>query len=93
MYWIRVWTFGSRLTANYDDLVPYIMAVLLTNGDLDHASQLIRFLPDSAWALYVKARYYLMAGEHEDAAECFERAEPELCMFQEIYDRVARSEC
>ncbi|SLM35622.1 nuclear pore complex protein an-nup120 [Lasallia pustulata] len=68
----------SWITA--DELVPlesilvHIQCNLLANGNIDLASDFLRYQPSTAWATYVKGRLYLARGEFSLAAINFRKA-------------------
>ncbi|KAF2088828.1 hypothetical protein K490DRAFT_72530 [Saccharata proteae CBS 121410] len=73
-YWCRAWTFGMPLPENYDFISTGVMTYILKNGNLELASEFLRFLPSTAWGTYLRARYYLATGGYSYAATYFKKA-------------------
>lgn len=62
------------------DRVPvYVQCSLLATHDTELASEFVRFLPSTAWAVYVKGRMVLINGNHTEAAIYFKKAAFKLC--------------
>lgn len=79
-YYVRSWTLNTSLLQNYDSIATNVMSNLLTKGEIDRALDFLKFLPNTAWATYIRGRLYLARRELSEAAACFEEAAPELGM-------------
>ena len=77
-YYARSWTLNTPLLQNYNSIATNVMSNLLTKGEIDRALNFLKFLPDTAWATYIRARLYLARRELEEAATCFEEAASKL---------------
>lgn len=77
-YSCRAWTFGARLYEQYDVIASHVFGNLLKSGDRELAFEFLRFLPDTAWSQYLRARMHLTRNEFVEAFVYFERAAPEL---------------
>jgi nuclear pore complex protein Nup160 len=60
--------------ARYDDAVVFIQCEMIRNGDIDLASDFLRFQPNNAWATYIKGRLYIARNEFSVAAIHFQKA-------------------
>ena len=77
---LLIWaTGGHDPTVSFDDVPVYVQCNLLANGDLDLASDFLRFQPSTAWATYIKGRLSLLKGEFTEAAIYFKKAAFKLC--------------
>ena len=72
-------TGGHDPTVTFDDVPVYVQCNLLTNKNLDLASDFLCFQPSTAWATYVKGRLSLLKGEFSEAAIYFKKAAFKLC--------------
>ena len=57
-----------------DDAAVYFECDLLVHGDIELASRFASFLPNNAWATYVKGRLALARTDYTQASHCFKRA-------------------
>lgn len=70
---VEAWI-GGASEISPDDGSVWIECDLLTHGNIDLAIDFSRFLPNTAWATYVKGRLYLAYNEYEQAALHFHKA-------------------
>lgn len=63
--------------ASPDDAV-YLQCNLLRHGDLQLATEFLKFQPSTPWSAYVKARLSLALSRFQEAASYFEQAAPKL---------------
>jgi nuclear pore complex protein Nup160 len=80
--WSKNWTFGVALGEKWDAITDYILANLLRAKDLDLATDFVKFVADTTFASYLKARLYLATGEYELASLSFKQAAEELSRVQ-----------
>ncbi|KAF2145783.1 uncharacterized protein K452DRAFT_265108 [Aplosporella prunicola CBS 121167] len=73
-YSIRAWIFCLPLPENYDFFAAGVMSNLLKYENLDLATNFLPFLPQSPWATYLRARYYLAIGDYMLAGTYFKKA-------------------
>lgn len=59
--------------ASPDDPV-YLQCNLLRHGDLQLATEFLKFQPSTAWSTYVKGRLSLALGAYQEASSCFKQA-------------------
>lgn len=79
-YWCQAWTFGPQLATAYSGVTAHIVSNLLKHGNVDLASDFLRFLPWNPWTCYLKARLYLAIGEYTFASEYFRQAAEEVSL-------------
>lgn len=72
-------TGGNEPAITLDIVLVHIQCNLLANGNLDLASDFLRYQPSTAWATYIKGRLCLVKGEYEEAALYFKKAAFKLC--------------
>lgn len=77
-YWCRAWTYGANLMTSYAGVVTHVMGNLLKHQNYDLAVDFVKFLPDSPWSLYLRARLYLALGDYALATEFFKGAAEDL---------------
>jgi nuclear pore complex protein Nup160 len=65
--------------ATYEEAVVFNQCEMIRNGDLDLASDFLRFQPSNAWGTYIKGRLYLARNEFSVAAIHFQKAAYLLC--------------
>lgn len=65
---------SGRDTITPEDGAVYLQCDLIAQGNIDFATEFLSFQPSTAWATYVKGRLYLVKGEHNAAAQYFQRA-------------------
>ena len=58
----------------YNQQVMWLQRTFLRRGDTDLASQFLRYQPNTAWSVYIKARFYLCTGQYAMAAAYFKQA-------------------
>lgn len=68
------WITGDNEPVSLESILVYIQCNLLANGNIDLASDFLRYQPSTAWATYVKGRLYLARGEFSVAAINFKKA-------------------
>lgn len=68
------WITGDNEPVSLESILVYIQCNLLANGNIDLASDFLRYQPSTAWATYVKGRLYLARGEYSLAAIHFKKA-------------------
>lgn len=73
-YWIRAWTFGTQLDAQYDAIACHVMGNLLKQGNLELADDFLPYIPNTPWATYLKGRLYLAQGDYDLAAVHLKKA-------------------
>jgi nuclear pore complex protein Nup160 len=77
---ILKWITGGNETAiTLDIVLVHIQCNLLANNNLELASEFLQYQPSTAWATYIKGRFYLIKGETEEAALHFKKAAFKLC--------------
>lgn len=72
-------TGGNESAITLDVVLVHIQCNLLTNGNVDLASDFLRYQPSTAWATYIKGRLNLLKGEYEEASIHFKKAAFKLC--------------
>ena len=68
------WVAADNEPVPLEAILVHIQCNLLTNGNIDLASDFLRYQPSTAWATYVKGRLYLARGEFSLAATYFKKA-------------------
>ncbi|KAL1966499.1 hypothetical protein VTN77DRAFT_4421 [Rasamsonia byssochlamydoides] len=58
----------------FPNVLVFIQCDLIANGDIDLASDFLRFQPNTAWATYAKGRLYVAKSEFDTAAVYFQKA-------------------
>ncbi|KAL2011615.1 hypothetical protein VTN00DRAFT_4333 [Thermoascus crustaceus] len=58
----------------YPNVLVFIQCDLIANGNIDLASDFLRFQPNTAWATYAKGRLYVAKSEFDIAAIYFQKA-------------------
>lgn len=72
---LLVWVTGGNIPSmTLDRVVVNIQCNLLRKGELDLASDFLRFQPSTAWSMYIRGRFHLSCGESTEAALCFQKA-------------------
>ncbi|KAK6369541.1 hypothetical protein LTS17_009447 [Exophiala oligosperma] len=84
------WASGKDTIEN-DDGVVYLLCDLLKQGEIDIATDFMRFQPSTPWSTYVKGRLALARGEHPMAAICFKKASYGLACGKAVGNLVALS--
>ncbi|KAI9711627.1 MAG: hypothetical protein M1812_007150 [Candelaria pacifica] len=64
----------KNLTRRYDDEVTWIMCKMIVADNVDLASDFVRFLPNTAWATYLKGRLSLRRQDFSSAATHLKKA-------------------
>ncbi|KAI9784527.1 MAG: hypothetical protein M1816_000793 [Peltula sp. TS41687] len=59
---------------NYNDQVMWLQRTFLRRGDVELAAQFLRYQPNTAWSIYIKARFYLCTGQYPMATTYFKKA-------------------
>ncbi|KAL9050072.1 MAG: hypothetical protein Q9162_006862 [Coniocarpon cinnabarinum] len=72
LYWCRAWTFGAHIMTDYENKIPYIMSKLLRTSSTRLAGSFVSFMPSTPWSKYVCGRYYMMAGDFDEATRLFD---------------------
>ena len=70
---IESWV-GGVDEISYDDGLVYIQCDFLVQGNLELATEFMRFLPRTPWSTYVKGRLHLARSKYDAAALCFRKA-------------------
>jgi nuclear pore complex protein Nup160 len=70
---IDAWASG-RDTLGPEDSPVFLQCDMLKAGELDYATEFLRFQPSTAWSSYIKGRLALAKGECEMAAYYFRKA-------------------
>jgi nuclear pore complex protein Nup160 len=65
----------------FPNVLVFIQCDLIANGNIDLASDFLRFQPSTAWATYAKGRLYVAKSEFDTAALYFQKAAHLLCEF------------
>ncbi|KAI9800059.1 MAG: hypothetical protein M1825_004241 [Sarcosagium campestre] len=65
---------GLSNPTDYDQQVMWQQRTLLRRGDLNLAAEFIAYQPNTAWAQYIKGRYYLLTGDFAVAVIHFKKA-------------------
>lgn len=73
-YWCRAWTYGANISNAYNGVVTHVLGNLLKHQDYDLATDFLKFVPEGAWASYLRGRLNLAVGEYALAAESFKQA-------------------
>ena len=68
------WITGDNEPVPFESILVHIQCNLLANGNIDLASDFLRYQPSTAWATYVKGRFCLTRGEFSLAAIHFKKA-------------------
>lgn len=68
------WITGDNEPVSLESILVYIQCNLLANGNIDLASDFLRYQPSTAWATYVQGRLYLARGDFSVAAINFKKA-------------------
>lgn len=63
----------------YSNVLVFIQCDLIANGNIDLASDFLRFQPNTAWATYAKGRLCVAKSEFDTAAIYFQKAAHILC--------------
>ncbi|KAL8938005.1 MAG: hypothetical protein Q9211_003406, partial [Gyalolechia sp. 1 TL-2023] len=72
---LLVWITGSNVASlTLHQVLVAVQCNLLKENDLDLASDFDQFQPSTAWATYIKGRFYLSSGGITEAALCFQKA-------------------
>ncbi|KAK2799281.1 hypothetical protein FQN51_006958 [Onygenales sp. PD_10] len=58
----------------FPNILVFIQCDLLASGNIDLASDFLRFQPNTAWSTYVKGRLYVARSEFDTAAIYFQKA-------------------
>ncbi|EED24084.1 conserved hypothetical protein [Talaromyces stipitatus ATCC 10500] len=59
---------------SFDDALVHIQCNLIANGNIELASDFLRFQPSNAWSNYIKGRLFVAKGEFDTAAIHFQKA-------------------
>ena len=78
-------------TLGFDNGTIYLQCNLLVHGDIDLASEFLRFQPSTPWSTYIKARLYLMTNEFDLAAQYFRQCSYGLACGKAVGDLVELS--
>ena len=70
---------GNEQLVPLDDVLVHIQCDLLAQGNIDLATDFLRYQPSTAWSTYVKGRLYLSLGEHTESSIYFQKAAFSLC--------------
>ncbi|KAI9819922.1 MAG: hypothetical protein M1827_006492 [Pycnora praestabilis] len=73
-YAFRCWISSIPLLNSYNTVVPNVMCNLLREGNLDLALGFLQYLPNTAWATYLKGRLYTSRKDYSLAAIHFKKA-------------------
>lgn len=57
-----------------EDILVFIQSSLIASGDVNLATDFLRFQPDTGWSTYIKGRLYLTRRDFDEAAVNFQRA-------------------
>jgi nuclear pore complex protein Nup160 len=63
----------------FPNVLVFIQCDLIANGNIELASEFLRFQPSTAWATYAKGRLFVARTEYETAALYFQKAAHSLC--------------
>ena len=63
----------------FPNVLVFIQCDLIANGNIDLASDFLRFQPSTAWGTYAKGRLYVARSEFDTAAIYFQKAAHLLC--------------
>jgi hypothetical protein len=72
-HWSRAWM-ASVLKMGYEGAIEDTMSKLLSQREYDLALDFSKFLAESNWATYLKARLHIALGENTLASICFQKA-------------------
>lgn len=67
---IQDWVHGDE-ALGFDNGSVYLQCDLLTHGDIDLATEFLRFQPSTPWSAYIKGRLYLLKNEFDLASSYF----------------------
>lgn len=84
------WASGKD-TIDTEDGAVFLQCDLLKQGELDLASDFLRFQPSTSWSSYVKGRLAVEKGEYDIAAHYFQKASYGLACGKAIGNLVALS--
>ncbi|KAI9708280.1 MAG: hypothetical protein M1828_003009 [Chrysothrix sp. TS-e1954] len=87
-YWCGAWCYGPRLKEQYEATVADIMAMLLQTRHFDYAVTFLKYMPNTPWSTYLRARLYLAINDFQRAAFLFRQAANDLVanFYVEQYD-------
>lgn len=77
-FFAQRWTLAMTVNGDFEAVTPYIVSELLKASDTTNALDGVRFLPETPWAKYLKARTYLANAKFENAAYLFKSNTEEL---------------
>lgn len=63
----------------FDDALIHIQCNLIANGNIELASDFLKFQPSNAWSNYIKGRLFVAKSEYDTAALHFQKAAYLLC--------------
>ncbi|KAK5134946.1 hypothetical protein LTR08_005897 [Meristemomyces frigidus] len=74
--WAKAWLRGIDIrNALWDGTTAHVLAFLVRRTEIDLAGDFLRFTTEqSAWSVYVRARYYLAVGDYAQASLEFQQA-------------------
>lgn len=75
---------GNGQPLTLDPPIESILCNLLSHGNIDLATDFLRFVPSTAWAVYLKGRLHLLKGEYTEAAIALKRPSFKLCKLNSL---------